>query len=89
MHWLYQLAIYALSQPERMKATILYPTMDAEAREAKITINVTLHGSNDAHVVLRPVNLLQLDHLISQERNVVAGLAPARSFAKWLAFVEA
>src|SRR5207248_1169841 len=89
IHWLYQLAIYALSQPEGMDATILYPTIDAEAREARVTINDPMYGTGRAHVVLRPVNLLRLDQLIIEEikkRNVVAGLAPARLFARWLAF---
>jgi 5-methylcytosine-specific restriction enzyme subunit McrC len=92
-HWLYQLAIYALSQPVGMDATILYPTMEAEAREARIVINDPVYGTGRAHVVLRPVNLLRLDQLITgermmNERNVGAGLAPARSFARWLAFGE-
>jgi hypothetical protein len=89
---LYQLAIYALSQPEGIDATILYPTMEAEAREARIVLNDPIYGTGRAHVVLRPVNLLQLDQLITKERknerNVVAGLASARSFARWLAFGE-
>ena len=88
IHWLYQLAIYALSQPEGMDATILYPTIDAEAREARVTINDPMYGTGRAHVVLRPVNLIRLEQLITGERNVVAGLAPARSFARWLTFGE-
>ncbi len=85
------MAIYALSQPEGMDATILYPTMEAEAREGRIALHDAVYGTGHAHVVLRPVNLLQLDQLITgekmmKERNVVAGLAPARSFARWLAF---
>ncbi len=87
-HWLYQLAIYALSQPERMDATILYPTMEGQAREARIELHDPVYGTDRAHVVLRPVNLIRLDQLITGERNVVAGLAPARSFARWLAFGE-
>lgn len=79
-----------------MDAIILYPTMDAEVREARIAINDPMYGTSRAHVVLRPVNLLQLDQLIIEERNVRAGLAPALvaglaaagSFAQWLAFGE-
>jgi 5-methylcytosine-specific restriction enzyme subunit McrC len=97
-HWLYQLAIYALSQPGEMDANILYPTIESEAREARIAINDPMFGTNRAHVVLRPVNLLHLDQLITGERNVRPGLAPsfaepitptrhtAPSFARWLAF---
>jgi len=81
-----QLAIYALSQPERMDATILYPTMEGQAREARIELHDPVYGTGRAHVVLRPVNLIHLEQLITGERNVGAGLAPARSFAKWLAF---
>jgi hypothetical protein len=55
-----------------------------------------VYDTGRAHVVLRPVNLIRLDQLITGERNVGAGLAPARfnglasarSFAKWLAFGE-
>ncbi len=88
IHWLCQLAMYALSQPGGMDATILYPTMDAEAREARIAINDPMYGTGRAHVILRPVNLLKLDQLITEERNTVAGFATARSFGRWLALGE-
>ena len=91
-HWLYQLAIYALSQPEGMDATILYPTMEGQAREARLELCDPVYGTGRARVVLRPVNLIHLDQLITGERNVGAGLTPAlssaRSFARWLAFGE-
>ena len=62
--------MYALSQREKMEAIILYPTMDAEAREARIEINDPMRSSNRAHVILRPVNLLKLDQFIAEERNI-------------------
>ncbi len=86
-HWLYQLAIYALSQPERMNATILYPTMDVEARQARIAIHDPVYGTGRAHVVLRPVNLLQLDQLITGERKMM-NERERIAFASWLAFGE-
>jgi hypothetical protein len=62
-----------------MKATILYPTMEEDAREARVTINDPMYGTGRAHIILRPVNLLQLDQFITEERNVGAGLVPALS----------
>jgi 5-methylcytosine-specific restriction enzyme subunit McrC len=84
-HWLYQLAIYALSQPEGMDAIILYPTMEAETREAKIALYDPVYGTGRAHVVLRPVNLLRLDQLITEERKM-KNERERTAFARWLAF---
>jgi 5-methylcytosine-specific restriction enzyme subunit McrC len=85
-HMLYQLAIYALSQPEGMDATILYPTME-EAREARIELHDPVYGTGRAHVVLRPVNLIHLDQLITGERKI-KNEREQTAFARWLAFGE-
>ena len=85
MHWLYQLAIYALSQPDGMDAIILYPTMEAEAREARIAIHDPVYGTSHAHVVLRPVNLLRLDQFIT-DQGKKRNERERTAFAKWLAF---
>jgi 5-methylcytosine-specific restriction enzyme subunit McrC len=85
MHWLYQLAIYALSQLEGMGATILYPTMEAEAREVRIVLHDPVYGTGRAHVVLRPVNLLQLDQLITKQKKI-KNERERTAFARWLAF---
>lgn len=63
---LYQLAIYALSQPDCPSAVILYPTTARTAREAKIAINDPMRGSQRATVVLRPVNVDDLAQLLSR-----------------------
>lgn len=84
-HMLYQLAMYALSQPDGVDATILYPTLQPALQEARIAIHDPLRGTKRAFVVLRPVDLLYLAHLVSgpqtadQERKRAV-------FAKQLAF---
>lgn len=82
---LYQLAIYALSQGLGRTAAILYPTLDDTAREARIAINDPVVGSGKAQVILRPVNLIQLEDLISAPRNRKSELAIVVK-ARYLAF---
>ena len=62
---LYQLALYALGRSGGERASaILYPTMDATAREQAIAIHEPVRGLAQARVALRPVNLLALDELL-------------------------
>ncbi|XPS88649.1 5-methylcytosine-specific restriction system component, McrBC-like [Desulfosarcina variabilis str. Montpellier] len=61
---LYQLAIYAMSQKENSISTILYPTINALAEEARIEVKDPIYGSHQAQVNLRPVNLLYVNELI-------------------------
>jgi 5-methylcytosine-specific restriction enzyme subunit McrC len=82
---LYQLAIYALSQGMDAKATILYPTIDEMAKEARIKISDPVSGSEHAVVVVRPVNLLRLRDLISAPK--ARSFDRARmAFARYMVF---
>lgn len=84
-HMLYQLAIYALSQSGKVDAAILYPTIQADAKESRIVLRDPLRQSTLAHVALRPVNLLHLDEVIASAEN--ANTRRARmALAQWLAF---
>jgi 5-methylcytosine-specific restriction enzyme subunit McrC len=82
---LYQLCIYAMSQGENRTATILYPAIGEHAKEAKIEVRDPIYGSGKAQVVLRPLDLINLDELVSgpqnrqNERNRI-------DFAHYLAF---
>ncbi len=61
---LYQLIVYALSQQNNRTATILYPSLDETAREAKIQINEPVRGASSGFVVLRPVPMNTLEKYI-------------------------
>lgn len=78
---LYQLIVYALSQPDNRTATILYPSMDAAAKEAKIQVNEPIAGTPKGYVILRPVNLKIIEKMIVEKR-----MADLNIFTHHLAF---
>jgi 5-methylcytosine-specific restriction enzyme subunit McrC len=82
---LYQLAIYALSQSEPRQAVILYPTLEAYAKEAIIEIRDPLSGSEKAQVILRPVNIIRLEQLVSAP-IIRQNERDRNSFARFLVF---
>ncbi len=84
---LYQLAMYALSQPDSFDAVILYPSLQPDVQEARITIHHPLRTTNRGSVVLRPVNLLHLAKLLSEAKTAKQERART-SFARQLAFGE-
>jgi 5-methylcytosine-specific restriction enzyme subunit McrC len=61
---LYQLALYALGRTDERASAILYPTVEAAAREQTIVIQEPVWGGERARVTLRPVNLLRVDQLL-------------------------
>lgn len=81
--WLYQLSVYATSQPTARTATILYPTVGRGAQEARVDIRdpASIYGQGRAQVILRPVDVAELDLLLC------AGVdAPAARRRQALAF---
>ena len=64
--WLYQLSVYATSQPTARTATILYPTVGRGAQEARVDIRdpISIYGQGRAQVILRPVDVAELDLLL-------------------------
>jgi 5-methylcytosine-specific restriction enzyme subunit McrC len=62
---LYQLALYALGQSgNERKAVILYPTLAINASEQAIHLREPVTGAHQAQVILRPVNLLEMEKLL-------------------------
>ena len=64
-HMMYQVAMYAFSQEKPGTATILYPTTNQKAQEARINVQHPISREKLAKVVLRPVNLLAIEELIN------------------------
>jgi hypothetical protein len=82
---LYQLTTYTLSQGTESCATILYPTMDDMAAEARIEVRNPLHGRVQAQIALRPVHLGWLVQLITEKPDYRTQ-NKCTAFAKYLIF---
>ena len=66
---LYQLAIYAMSKSTgKPRSTILFPRLAAQAVEQVILLKYPVEGNRRAEIVLRPVNLFELERL-TRPRN--------------------
>jgi 5-methylcytosine-specific restriction enzyme subunit McrC len=66
---LYQLAMYALSQPGGATATILYPTTARDATEAAVEIRDPVCPGALGRVALRPVILSELVHALGEPQG--------------------
>ena len=83
---LYQLAIYALSKNTgKPRATILYPTLAAEAVDQVVLLKEPILGNKRAEIALRPVNLLELENLVRPRQGALVA-RQRQSFARRLVF---
>jgi 5-methylcytosine-specific restriction enzyme subunit McrC len=83
---LYQLAIYGASHPSGV-ATILYPTYDGAASEARIIVTDPIIGKRIAEVRMRPILMGQLEDLILKGYSTSAQRERSL-YARQLAFGE-
>ncbi len=85
---LYQLSVYALSQPQCPVAAILYPSSNAGAKEARIAIHDPSSGGIRGEVHLRPINIDYIARLISARGETAKRVRETATYARRLAFGE-
>jgi 5-methylcytosine-specific restriction enzyme subunit McrC len=85
-HMLYQLVVYAISHRHRRQSSILYPTLDSQAKEARIDVADPFFGKHLGQVCLRPVLLSRVEKLVSDNTSQTRGQREA--YAHRLAFGE-
>lgn len=81
---LYQLVVYAISHRHQLQSSILYPTTNVSAKEARIDVTDPVYGKHLGQVCLRPVNLIEIEELVSS--NTAAVRRKREALAKRLAF---
>ena len=80
---LYQLVVYAISHRNQLQSSILYPTTNPLAKEARIDVTDPIFGKHLGQVCLRPVNLGRIEELVST--NTVAAGRERAAYARQLA----
>ncbi len=83
---LYQLVVYAISHRRRPQSSILYPTIDLRAKEARIDVTDPIFGRHLGQVCLRPVLLPVLEKMVTS--NTSQARRDREAYAKQLAFGE-
>lgn len=83
---LYQLVVYAISHHTQRQSSILYPTTDARAKEARIDVTDPIFGKFLGQVCLRPIHLPTIVELVTTLTS--QGRRDREAYAKRLAFGE-
>jgi 5-methylcytosine-specific restriction enzyme subunit McrC len=83
---LYQLVVYAISHRLRPQSSILYPTTDVMAKEARIDVSDPIFGNPLGQVCLRPMHLPTIVELVTTLTS--QGRRNREAYAKRLAFGE-
>lgn len=81
---LYQLALYAISQPSNQAAAMIFPSAVENARPASIEVRDPVSGKPLATVFMRPLNVEHLAHLL----EAPDGLVGLGELAREVAFGE-
>jgi 5-methylcytosine-specific restriction enzyme subunit McrC len=83
---LYQLTVYALSKKDgAIRSTIIFPTMNHAAVDQIVLLKDPIHGHKNAEVILRPVNLLDLEMLVRPRGGALVARR-RRALAEFLVF---
>jgi 5-methylcytosine-specific restriction enzyme subunit McrC len=83
---LYQLVVYAISQRQHPQSSILYPTTQLLAKEARIDVREPLFSKHLGQVCLRPVHLPVLEKLLASK--TAQARRDREALARRLAFGE-